>query len=185
MILASRSPRRRELLCSCGAEFSIFEPDVDELQPGMGVELPALPQHNAALKAADVAARFPDELVLGADTMVICGEKALGKPASEAEAVAMLQMLSGKEHLVITGMALIWRERDICELWSEHTRVKFKELSPEVIKNYMELVDVSDKAGAYAIQEHGELIVESLDGEIENVIGLPLEKLKAYLKELL
>lgn len=185
MILASRSPRRRELLSSCGVEFSIFDADVEELSPGMGVALAELPQHNAALKARKAADLFPHEVVLAADTMVICGEQALGKPASGADAAAMLQMLSGRSHEVVTGMALICREKGICELWSETTRVRFKELTPDVIDEYMRLVDVSDKAGAYAIQEHGDLIVASWDGELENVIGLPLVRLKKRLKELI
>ena len=185
MILASRSPRRRELLSSCGVEFSIFDADVDELSPGMGVALADLPQHNAALKARKVADLFPQEIVLAADTMVICGAGALGKPASDADAVEMLQMLSGKSHDVVTGVALIWHEKGICELWSETTRVCFKELTPETIREYMRLVDVSDKAGAYAIQEHGDLIVASWHGELENVIGLPLVKLQKRLKELI
>ena len=117
MILASRSPRRRELLRSCGVEFTIFDADVEELSPGMGVELADLPLHNAALKAGKAADIFPHEVVLAADTMVICGQQALGKPASPADAKRMLQLLSGKEHEVITGMALVCREKNICDLY--------------------------------------------------------------------
>ena len=185
MILASRSPRRRELLRSCGVEFTIFDADVAELSPGMGVELADLPQYNAALKADKAADLFPHEVILAADTMVICGQQALGKPSSPADAERMLKLLSGREHEVITGMALVCREKGIRDLWSETTRVRFHELTDTAIQKYTSLVDVSDKAGAYAIQEHGELIVASWDGEIENVIGLPLGRLKSRLQELI
>ena len=99
MILASRSPRRKELLASCGVEFSIYDAAIKELTADCGVPIEQLPVQNALLKAQCVADRFPDELVLGADTMVICDGKALGKPGRLEESFRMLEMLSGKSTL--------------------------------------------------------------------------------------
>lgn len=183
MILASRSPRRKELLGSCGVEFSVFDAGVGELTPECGIALEELPVANARLKAQAVAQQFPQELVLGADTMVICGDRAYGKPEDENASFRMLSELSGKTHRVITGVALICPERRICELWSGVTRVQFKVLSGETIREYIQKVNTLDKAGAYAIQEHGELIIDSIDGEMENVIGLPLIRLKELLRQ--
>lgn len=183
MILASRSPRRRELLSRCGVEFSVFDADVGELTQDSGVILEELPAANASLKADAAAEKFPCELVLGADTMVICNGKAYGKPENEAESFNMLSELSGRTHQVITGVALVCRERGIREVWSEVSQVSFKELSAETIRNYIQCVNTLDKAGAYAIQEHGEMIIEHLDGELENVIGLPLIQLQKFLRQ--
>ena len=185
MILASRSPRRKELLSSCGVEFSIYDANVEELTADCGIPLTELPEKNALLKAQCIAEKFPSELVLGADTMVICDNHALGKPGSLENSVKMLQMLSGRSHEVITGVALVWKEKNFTEVWSETAQVKFKVLSDEQIKQYTGLVNTLDKAGAYAIQEHGELIIDHFDGEIENIIGLPLIRLKRQLEELL
>lgn len=185
MILASRSPRRKELLASCGVEFSIYDANVDELTADSGVALEELPAYNAVLKARCVAMKFPSEMVLGADTMVICDGAALGKPDSPEESFRMLKRLSGKTHQVITGVALLCAENNVVEVWSEVSQVKFKTLSDEDIIKYTTLVNTLDKAGAYAIQEHGELIVEKFDGELENIIGLPLVRLKTLLEKYL
>ncbi|MBE6391904.1 MAG: septum formation protein Maf [Lentisphaerae bacterium] len=184
MILASRSPRRKELLTRCGVEFCIYDAAVGELTAGSGIPVEELPAANAELKAGCAAEKFPQELVLGADTMVICDGTAYGKPADENESFRMLQSLSGKTHQVITGVALIDRSRNIREVWSEITHVHFKELSDDTIRQYIQQVYTLDKAGAYAIQEHGDLIVDHIDGEIENVIGLPLIRLKQRLQQI-
>ena len=185
MILASRSPRRKELLASCGVEFSIYDADVEELTADCGVALEQLPVQNALLKARCVADRFPAELVLGADTMVICDGRALGKPGDLEESFRMLKMLSGKSHEVITGVALVCKGKNFSEVWSDVSRVKFKLLPDADIREYTSLVNTLDKAGAYAVQEHGELIIDRFDGELENIIGLPLIRLKQLLHELL
>lgn len=185
MILASRSPRRKELLASCGVEFSIYDAGVKELTADSGVALEQLPAQNALLKARAVAERFPGELVLGADTMVICDGKVFGKPGSLDESFRMLKMLSGKSHEVITGVALVWKEKNFTEVWNGVSHVRFKKLSGENIEEYISLVNTLDKAGAYAVQEHGELIIDHFDGELENIIGLPLIRLKQLLHELL
>jgi septum formation protein len=138
---------------------------------------------NAALKAAAVADRNPAKWVLGADTMIVFENSAIGKPADLAEAARFLRRFSGKSHQVITGMALICRQKQVEELWSETSVVSFKNLSDETIREYLEKVDVLDKAGAYAIQEHGESIVEKFSGEIENIVGLPLINLRKLLNK--
>ena len=182
MILASASPRRRELLSSLGAVFSVITCDVPELN-GVTKEFSAaaVPVENARRKAAAVAALYPDEIVLGADTVIIFEGEIFGKPRDNADAVRMLNAFSGKEHEVVTAVSLIGKNAALECSWSCVTRVKFKKLTPEIINNYLSVVNVLDKAGAYAVQEHGDMIIETVDGELSNVIGLPLERLKREL----
>jgi septum formation protein len=181
LILASRSPRRSELLRQCNVDFSVEISPAEELDSAP--DITALPMLNAALKAAAVADRNPAKWVLGADTMIVFENSAIGKPADLAEAARFLRRFSGKSHQVITGMALICRQKQVEELWSETSVVSFKNLSDETIREYLEKVDVLDKAGAYAIQEHGESIVEKFSGEIENIVGLPLINLRKLLNK--
>lgn len=178
-ILASGSPRRKELLSGCGIDFTVQIPQIVESDSGDDLYL--IPQKNAELKASEVAAIHPDAWILGADTMIIFGNRVVGKPADLTQAAQFLREFSGKSHEVVTGMALIHRAGNICEVWSESSLVHFKKLSDEVIRQYLSLVPVLDKAGAYAIQEHGELIVEEFSGELENIVGLPLKKLQKLL----
>ena len=181
LILASESPRRRELLKQLVSEFTVAAPGVDELE--FGEDLETLPEKNAALKAQAVAEKFPEAFVLGADTAVFADNRMLGKPASREEAFQMLRLLSGRKHRVISGTALICRARKVCCTWSTLSEVSFAPLTPEKITGYMEKVKVLDKAGAYAIQEHPELLGAKWEGELENIIGLPLVKLKEVLKK--
>ena len=174
MILASKSPRRRELLSSCGVDFFIESAESDELENLCGRAINFLPQENALLKAAAVAEKYPDETVLGADTLVLLDGKALGKPGSEEEAENMLRSLSGKTHAVVTGTAFVCIRKKICDVQHTVSYVTFKKLSDEIIKEYIKKVYTLDKAGSYAIQEYGDMIIEKLDGELENVIGLPI-----------
>ena len=175
LILASASPRRADLLRECGIDFEIVTAEVNELSGGDDLSL--LPMLNARLKAGAVADIHRDKLVLGADTMILFENRAMGKPADLSEAREMLRTFSGKTHQVITGIALICREKDICRSWSEVSEVTFKTLDETVISRYLDQVEVLDKAGAYAIQEHGELIIERYSGELANIIGLPQKKL--------
>jgi len=181
LILASASPRRQDLLRRCGVDFTVQSVDIEELT-GAG-DIALVPEINARNKALAVAAANPGCWVLGADTMIIFENRAIGKPADMAEAFALLKSFSGRTHEVITGMALLNKEEDIAEVWSCKSEVKFKKLSDAVIKEYLECVPVLDKAGAYAIQDHGELIVERFSGEMENIIGMPLKKLQLLLKK--
>lgn len=181
LILASKSPRRSELLRRCGVSFSVKTVDVQELTDFEPLAL--LPEQNAILKASAAAQTEPDSWVLGADTMIIFNGRAIGKPASLTEAFEMLRSFSGCTHEVITALALINLNKNVNYSWSESSEVTFKKLSPETIDLYLKSVGVMDKAGAYAIQEHGELIIDHFSGEVENIIGLPLKKLQILLKK--
>lgn len=183
LILASESPRRRDILQKAGFTFELRSVSVDELKYA---EDPAvLPLENARLKARAAAELFPDDLVLGADTVVVHNNRILGKPADEQMAEEMLFSLSGTTHEVITGIALLSVSGNVRLAWSETTSVTFKPFSRETVREYMSLVSVLDKAGAYGIQEHGDMLLERMDGELENVIGLPIKKLQIILRELL
>ena len=179
LILASKSPRRKELLQNCGVDFSVKTAPVTELTSFEPLSL--LPQENALIKAMAVAEKEADSWVLGADTMIIFDGRAIGKPESISDAFEMLSRFSGRTHEVISGLTLVNKKKNITLSWSESSSVKFKTLTPEIIRNYLDKVEVLDKAGAYAIQEHGDMIVESYTGELENIIGLPLKKLLSLL----
>lgn len=137
---------------------------------------------NAYRKAAYVARRFPGRLVLGADTVVCLGTRKFGKPCDLDEAVRMLEHLQGRTHHVITGVALIRLEGGEERVFAETTHVTFRPLTRMEIEAYVARVNPLDKAGAYAIQEHGEMIVAAIDGSYSNVVGLPIERLLEELK---
>ncbi len=176
-VLASASPRRQELLGRLlAAEIEVLVPEVEELHDqGLGGE--ALTLHNAALKARAASLQRPQSLCLGADTLVLRDGIALGKPGSMAEAETMLLSLSGRWHEVWTS---VWVRCAMCGLdrgFSSCSRVRMRPMNAELVRNYHGMVNPMDKAGAYGIQEHGELIVECLDGSFSCVMGLPLEAL--------
>ena len=175
ILLASASPRRAELLKRAGIGFTVDPVEVEEFDSCPDIR--KLPELNAALKADTSAILHPEKLVLGADTMIIFENRAIGKPADTDDARAMLRAFSGQSHEVITGMALICREKSFRKIWSETSVVTFKNLDDETISRYLDQVEVLDKAGAYAIQEHADLIISSYTGELANIIGLPLKQL--------
>ncbi len=177
LILASTSPRRRELLRRIVSGFSVVSASGDEIISASDVR--TVPCRNAVLKAESVFTRFPDALVIGADTVVLLDDRILGKPADREQALEYLISLSGRTHEVLTGVAL--RGPGCSKDWTEVTEVIFKPYTAADAVRYMELVDVSDKAGAYAIQEHGGMLLEKINGEQENVIGLPLIRLRSEL----
>ena len=182
IILASESPRRKELLKRIVPDFITVAPCVEELESGGN--LTELPEKNAILKARAVAERFPDAWVIGSDTAVFADGRMLGKPGSEEEAVSMLSALSGRAHEVISGAAVICLRQEVCRSWSTVSKVFFKTLDPGEIALYMKKVHVLDKAGAYAIQEHAGLLGARWEGELENIIGLPLTELTQVLMDL-
>lgn len=185
LILASASPRRKELLKEAGfSDFEIVVPNVDEIVPDEeNYYCAAL--DNALLKARSVAALNPDAIVIGSDTLIEFEKSALGKPASMEDAHKMLANLSGKTHCVASGVAVICNELDLTVKFTERSTIKFKHLSDEVIEDYLSKVHVLDKAGSYAVQEHGDMIIESVEGSLSNVIGLPVERLKETLDHVL
>ncbi len=173
LVLASASPRRRELLTQAHIPFVCHPADIDE-STVEAASPEALVQKLASLKSLAVAQELQtQQLILGADTVVALDGRIFGKPATMDEAAAMLHALSGRTHAVITGVAL--RRGDQCITRACITSVTFKTLSNNDIAHYHSLVNPLDKAGAYAIQEHGDLIIESINGSRTNVIGLPLE----------
>ena len=179
LILASQSPRRRELMAREGLEFSVIVRDTEE-EHDASLAPEELCARNAAAKAAIVAEEYPQATVIGADTLVFIDGTPLGKPANEEEAVAMLTRLQGRTHCVCTAVAVFMpggERRD----FAEKSYVTFRPLTREQILHYMSLVHVYDKAGAYAVQEHGELIIDNVQGDTDNVIGLPVTTLKKVL----
>jgi septum formation protein len=173
LILASRSPRRAELLSRLGLEFTVRVPEVDEsLRPG---EQPARAADRLArLKAGAISGR-DGALVIGCDTLVVHRGEILGKPTTRAEAVAMVCRLQGGEHVVYTGVALSSPER--MESALEATRVWFRSLDPRECEEYVATGEPMDKAGAYGIQGFGAAIVERIEGDYFNVMGLPIQRL--------
>lgn len=180
LILASASPRRKELLASLGVEFTIVPAEVTEHEAA-DADPRKMVKHNAALKADWVAARHPDATVIGADTTVFIDRTVLNKPRDAAEARAMLRMLRGQTHTVFTGLA-IRRQRDGLKLdQGVASDVTFKAFDDATIELYLSRVHTLDKAGGYAIQEHGDLIVAGFTGSLTNIVGLPLEEMKQLL----
>ena len=176
IILASGSPRRRELLGKMGVRFEVITADVEEVMDPAKFAIRTMAGHNAGLKARAVAATHPGRWVLGADTIVVLGERVLGKPPTLEAAHDYLAALSGQVHEVITGCCLIGPAGNMRSL-HDSSRVRFRKLSTETIANYLAQVHVLDKAGAYALQEHGEWLVEGIEGSRDNILGLPTEKL--------
>lgn len=183
LILASASPRRSDLLREAGVSFACHPAHVREVPlPGEAPEITV--SRLARDKAAAIAPRFPTEIVLGADTLVVLGQTVLGKPESLADAARMLRLLSGKTHQVMTGVSLLRQAPALDLTWVAKTEVQFKPLTEAEIQAYMADVHVLDKAGAYAIQERGDLIVDAITGRLSNVIGLPIEEVVQKLCEL-
>jgi septum formation protein len=181
IILASASPRRAELLKEVVPQFEVMPAHADELQPEHLSPSEAC-LLNAYRKARVLAKKVPDALVIGADTEVVLGRRVFGKPRDLADAASMLAALEGREHLVITGVCLIHLRRHRQRTFAETTRVRFKRLTEEAIRDYLSRINPLDKAGAYAIQEHGDIIIEKIDGSFSNVVGLPVEKLREELR---
>ena len=182
LILASASPRRRELLAQLGVPFEVLVAGVEEHE-APDADPRAMVAHNAALKADWVADLHPDTAVLGADTTVFIDGTVLNKPADPAAARAMLRLLSGRTHTVFTGLAFRWRTRNLALDAGVASEVTFKTLTDDVIAEYLRCVHALDKAGGYAIQEHGELIVAGFTGSLTNIVGLPLEETKQILTQ--
>ena len=179
LILASKSPRRAELLSAAGIRFEAVPVEVDESflrlePPGDHVRRLALAKARAAF------ARYPSDLVLGADTIVLIGAEMFGKPADAEEATRMLRLLSGREHEVLTGLALVSADRTVVEV--ARTRVWFNPMTDEEIAEYVASGEPLDKAGAYGIQGHGARFIDRIQGNYSNVVGLPVALVYRLLK---
>jgi septum formation protein len=173
VVLASASPRRRELLERAGISFGVVVSPAEEIHDA-AMEPEVLCELNATLKAEAVAITRPDAIVIGADTLVFIDGEPLGKPAGPAEARGMLRRLSGRTHRVCTGVCVIF-PGGRARVFHAITEVDFLPLDDGRINAYLALVDPLDKAGAYGIQEHGEMIVSAIRGGFENVMGLPVD----------
>lgn len=179
ILLASASPRRKELIKYISDEVRVCPADCDETLPA-GITGRAAVEYLSLLKGSAVKDRaFEDETVVSADTVVCLGSTILGKPADEADAAAMLKMLSGKTHTVYTGVSLIKGEKSA--VFSVATEVTFYELSDREIADYVLTGEPADKAGAYGIQGKGALLVEKINGDYLNVVGLPVAALNKEL----
>ncbi|MDR2527962.1 MAG: Maf family protein [Synergistaceae bacterium] len=181
VVLASGSPRRRELLTALGWGFRAVVPQIDETpRPGEAPE--ALCARLARMKADSVAIREGNALVIAADTVVVMNRDILGKPRDKSEGLKMILSLQGRTHEVLTGLSLRWRKRALDAV--ERTRVTFRPLNETAARAYAATGEGMDKAGAYAIQGKGSLLVSSIKGDYFNVVGLPLCKLGAMVGEL-
>lgn len=180
LILASASPRRRQLLARAGFDFEIVAPEIDEVLPA-NLTVREITCWNALRKGLTVARLYPDAVVLAADTLVALGLKIIGKPANAEAARQILRRLSGRTHVVASGVFVGHLRSGRSDTFSEISRVIFKQLNERMIENYLAKIDPLDKAGAYAAQDQGREIISRIVGSRSNVIGLPLEKTCAAL----
>lgn len=183
LILASASPRRAELLRQLEVDFEVIPGQAEEVAHEY-LSPQEVCQLNAHRKARAVAKKIPDSLVLGADTLVFLERKIFGKPRDFAEAQVMLEQLQGRTHQVITGVCLLHLRSHRERVFAVSTDVAFRPLTEKQIREYLVRINPLDKAGAYAIQEHGKMIVAGISGSYSNVVGLPLERLNLELQRL-
>lgn len=179
IILASGSPRRREILSGAGLDFDVYisGADEDSISPD-GISFGVYVQELALLKARDAAKAIDEKghIIISADTVVVCDNEIMGKPKNREDAFCMLKKLSGKIHSVYTGVC-VWRTDDAYSVCcAEETKVVFKELSDDKIMRYVDSGESDDKAGGYAVQGKGAALVKKVDGDYLNVVGLPLLK---------
>lgn len=179
IVLASSSPRRQKILTDNNISFEIIKPEVEEVVLGSAKETVL---ENSKRKAEQVFSYNQDKVIIASDTVVSLDDKILGKPENLEEAFKMLKMLSGKAHEVLTAVS-IRSKNNKCDFY-ETSRVFFKALTTKEIENYFSLCNPLDKAGSYNIDEHGELIIEKIEGSYENIMGLPIGELKKKLKKI-
>ncbi len=173
LILASQSPRRRELLGLFQIPFTVRAADIDEtMDPSRS---PAQAVGQVSRRKAEATERTPEDVVVAADTIVVCDGQILGKPRDEEDACRMLALLSGRDHQVMTGMTVVYGQRSVT--CTEITDIHFRELSQEEILGYVKTGEPMDKAGAYGIQGGAALFAQRMNGDYYNVMGLPVCKL--------
>lgn len=183
VVLASQSPRRKELMKFIPIAFEVIVKSVEEKMDNCKT-----PEENvmglAEQKATAVALEHVDRWVVGCDTIVVCDEIILGKPKSEQEAFEMLRTLGGRSHRVLTGVCIMNKALDVEDCFVEETTVYFKEMSDEEIKYYVSTLEPMDKAGAYGIQGYASIFVEKIQGDYYNVMGLPVHRVYNQFKKL-
>jgi len=174
-ILASSSPRRQEFLSLLGLEYRTIPSDIDETPETE--ELPAdFARRMAKAKAVQISAAHPESCVIGADTVVALDRTIFGKPRDRQDALAILKILQGKTHKVITAFAVVMQQRAIEEVWASTTLVTFDTFTDNILQAYVDSEEPLDKAGAYGIQGKGTFLVRSITGSYSNVVGLPLNE---------
>lgn len=183
MILASSSPRRKELMNLLDIPFTVISKDVEEK-----IDKTIAPHENvknlALKKAMAIALDYQDAFVIGCDTVVVAENKIIGKPKDRQDAIDTLNYLSGKEHCVYTGVAIVCKKREIKICFYEMTKVKMQTLTAREITNYVATNEPLDKAGSYGIQGKGAIYIERIDGDYYNVVGLPINRLYKELNKL-
>ncbi len=182
LILASSSPRRKELLELLGIPFQVKVSNVEETYQD-GLQPEEIVMELARIKSSAIAETTKKSIVIGADTIVVSDGKVLGKPRDKEEAISMLEQLSGKVHQVYTGVALI--KGDNIHLFYEKTDVEFWPLEEKQIEQYVLTGEPFDKAGSYGIQGYGSLLVKRIEGDYFTVVGLPVSRLDRELKNIL
>ena len=178
LILASASPRRKELISLISDDVKIIPSDADETYDDT-IPSEAVPELLAVRKATSVSKLYPNDTVIGCDTSVIIDGKILGKPQNEEDATRMLSLLSGRTHKVITGCAIFHKGKSVS--FSEETEVQFYPLSKDEMSEYIKSGEPMDKAGAYGIQGKAALFVKSINGDYFNIVGLPVSRLNRIL----
>lgn len=186
IILASKSPRRREILEMLGLKFEIIVSEVDEssdiTDPTALVRELAARKGRAVLDSLMATGEdISDTLIISSDTLVFCGDEILGKPIDRADGERMLRLMSGREHTVASGIAAIYG--GVCAVDSDATQVRFSQMSDDEIAFYLNTNEYADKAGAYAVQGIAALYIDGIDGDYFNVVGLPLRRLKLLLRD--
>ena len=180
VILASQSPRRRELLGLTGLPFIVRAADIDETMDSGKAPFDEVAR--VSRLKAEAVARKPEDVVIAADTIVVCEGEVLGKPRNEADAFRILSLLSGRHHEVMTGMTVVCGDKAITH--TEVTKIHFRELHPEEIRAYIASGEPMDKAGAYGIQGGAALFADEMVGDYYNVMGLPVCRLAVILRSL-
>ena len=179
IILASASPRRKELLTLAGIVYEVVVSQCEEILPD-GITPDKAVEELARQKAEDVFSRNPDCMIIAADTVVALGNTILGKPKDEDDAFNMLSSLSGRRHTVYTGVCI--KTKDKTDLFHVATEVEFYDLTEKEIRDYIATKEPMDKAGAYGIQGKGSILVKRINGDYFNVVGLPVAKLNRVIK---
>ena len=179
IILASNSPRRKELLKLLAEDFKII-PAKREEKPDLSLPMGEMTENIAKSKALEVFAEHRDTIVIGADTMVFSDEIPLGKPKDKKDAFRTLKSLSGRSHTVATGVAIV--KENYCDTFSTLTKVTFSKMTDEEIRWYIDTLEPMDKAGSYGINGHGALFIEKIEGDFYSVVGLPVHELKKHLE---
>ncbi len=178
IILASASPRRKELLGFIVNEYEVVPSKVEEIVP-KGMPVLKQPEYLSKIKALDIAKQYPNDIIIGADTSVILGKEILGKPKDRTDAERMLLNLSGKVHKVVTGCTVV--KNGATKSFSVVSRVKFQKLTKTEIDAYLDTDEPYDKSGSYAVQGRAGAFVEWIKGDYFNIVGLPIAQLKKYI----